>query len=67
MAKAILLIERLTDERLDHGLTAHVNSLAPRSSSASMPDARSTFTLRIGPGTIMCPVLVKQRDTSFPW
>jgi hypothetical protein len=29
----ILLIERLTDERLDHGLTAEFNSLAARSSS----------------------------------
>src|SRR6266849_2316875 len=43
------------------------NSLAARSSSSSMPDARSTFTLRIGPGIIMRPVLVKNRDTSLPW
>jgi hypothetical protein len=32
-----------------------------------MPEARSTFTLRIGPGDIMRPVLVKNRDTSRPW
>src|SRR5208282_2473482 len=43
------------------------NSFAARSSSSSMPDARSTFTLRIGPGIIMRPVLVKKRDTSLPW
>src|SRR5712692_4705863 len=43
------------------------NSLAARSSSSSMPDARSTFTLRMGPGIIMRPVLVKNRDTSLPW
>src|SRR5271157_5964504 len=43
------------------------NSLAARPSSSSMPDARSTFTLRIGPGIIMRPVLVKKRDTSLPW
>src|SRR5271157_4228249 len=43
------------------------NSLAARSSSSSMPDARSRFTLRIGPGIIMRPVLVKKRDTSLPW
>src|ERR1700730_3962834 len=41
------------------------NSLAALSSSSSMPAARSTFTLCIGP--IMRPVLVKNRDTSFPW
>src|SRR5580704_6776411 len=41
------------------------NSLAARSSSSSMPDARSTFTLWIGP--IIWPVLVKNRDTSLPW
>src|ERR1035437_5348191 len=40
------------------------NSLAARSSSSSMPDARSTFTLCIGP--IMRPLLVKNRDTFFP-
>src|ERR1017187_5909975 len=40
------------------------NSLAALSSSSSMPDARSTFTLCIGP--IMRPVLVKNRDTSRP-
>src|SRR3984893_13671937 len=40
------------------------NSLAALSSSSSMPDARSTFTLWIGP--IMRPLLVKNRDTSFP-
>src|ERR1019366_1513189 len=45
------------------------NSLAARSSSSSMPDARSTFTLWIGLGIgiIMRPVLVKNRDTSLPW
>jgi len=43
------------------------NSLAARSNSSSMPDARSTFTLWIGPGLIMRPVLVKNRDTSLPW
>src|SRR5713101_1743905 len=43
------------------------NSLAARSSSSSMPDARSTFTLRMGPGIIMRPELVKNRDTSLPW
>src|SRR5271157_2184772 len=45
------------------------NSLAARSNSSSMPDARSTFTLWIGPGigVIMRPVLVKKRDTSLPW
>jgi len=34
-----------------------------------MPDARSTFTLRIGPGigVIMRPAFVKNRDTSLPW
>src|ERR1022692_1820439 len=42
-----------------------VNSLAARSSSSSMPEARSTFTLWIGP--IIWPVLVKNRDTSLPW
>src|ERR1700674_2527215 len=41
------------------------NSLAALSSSSSMPDARSTFTLCIGP--IMRPVFVKNRDTSLPW
>src|SRR5580704_17145261 len=41
------------------------NSLAALSSSSSMPAARSTFTLCIGP--IMRPVLVQNRDTSFPW
>src|SRR6202162_2881932 len=41
------------------------NSLAALSSSSSIPDARSTFTLWIGP--IMRPVLVKNCDTSFPW
>src|ERR1700730_1878422 len=41
------------------------NSLAARSNSSSMPDARSTFTLCIGP--IMRPVLVKNRDTTLPW
>src|ERR1700674_2323334 len=40
------------------------NSLAALSSSSSMPAARSTFTLCIGP--IMRPALVKNRDTSFP-
>src|ERR1700731_3755164 len=40
------------------------NSLAALSCSSSMPDARSTFTLWIGP--IMRPLLVKNRDTSFP-
>src|ERR1700719_627566 len=40
------------------------NSLAALSSSSSMPDARSTFTLCIGP--IMRPLLVKNRDTSLP-
>src|ERR1700692_631581 len=43
------------------------NSLAAWSSSSTMPDARSTFTLRIGPGIIMRPALVKNRDTSLPW
>src|SRR5664279_3484047 len=43
------------------------NSLAARSNSSSMPDARSTFTLWIGPGIIMRPVLVKKRETSLPW
>src|SRR5262249_17560363 len=41
------------------------NSLAAWSSSSNMPVARSTFTLWIGP--IICPLLVKNRDTSFPW
>jgi len=40
------------------------NSLAAVSSSSSMPGARSTFTLCIGP--IMRPALVKNRDTSWP-
>src|SRR5208282_4758743 len=40
------------------------NSLAALSSSSSMPDARSTFTLCIGP--IMRPLFVKNRDTSLP-
>src|ERR1035438_5648854 len=40
------------------------NSLAALSSSSSMPEARSTFTLCIGP--IIRPLLVKNRDTSFP-
>src|SRR4029077_17027450 len=40
------------------------NPLAALSSSSSMPDARSTFTLCIGP--IMRPLLVKNRDTSLP-
>src|ERR1700737_2925507 len=39
-------------------------SLAALSSSSSMPDARSTFTLCIGP--IMRPLLVKNRETSLP-
>src|SRR5258706_9231332 len=43
------------------------NSSAARSSSSSMPDARSTFTLRIEPGIIIRPALVKNRDTSLPW
>src|ERR1700730_14855657 len=40
------------------------NSLAALSSSSSMPDARSTLTLCIGP--VMRPLLVKNRDTSLP-
>src|SRR6266849_10437110 len=45
------------------------NSLAARSNSSSMPDARSTFTLHIEPGigVIMRPALVKNRDTPLPW
>jgi hypothetical protein len=33
-----------------------------QSSSSSIPDARSTLTLRIGPGAIMRLALVKNRD-----
>src|SRR6266851_5336805 len=40
------------------------NSLADLSSSSSMPDARSTLTLCIGP--VMRPLLVNNRDTSLP-
>src|ERR1700737_2806146 len=41
------------------------NSLAALSSSSSIPAAKSTFTLCIGP--IMRPVLVKNREKSPPW
>src|ERR1700677_4878062 len=40
------------------------SSLAALSSSSSIPDARSTFTLCIGP--IIRPLLVKKRDTFLP-
>src|SRR5450631_851407 len=40
------------------------SSLAALSSSCSIPDAKSTFTLCIGP--IIRPSLVKNRDTSLP-
>ena len=60
----ILLIQRLADQVLITACRLTFNSLAAVSNSSSMPDARSTFTLCIGP--IMRPLLVKNRDTSLP-
>src|SRR6476620_7416354 len=40
------------------------SSFAALSNSSSIGDAKSTFTRWIGP--IMCPALVKKRETSFP-
>jgi len=44
LAREILLVERLADERFDHSLATDVQLLRGPSSSSNMPGARSTFT-----------------------
>lgn len=60
----VVLVQSLTQKRLDDRLAANIQGFRRRSSSSNIGEVKSTFTRWIGP--IMRPLLVKKRDTSSP-